>query len=208
MSRADAPPLSGLRLFFRVHHWRWVIGSIAVAVGLAYVLGPASLRLSRHAELLPLAAAAMIVPAITVQATLSPFFTARYRVAGRHVRRWMLLHICAATAVTAVLLFACLQPRIGPYIPQGVGAPALFRAMLAYTGAALLTMPVTGLKMAWITPLSWVAVTPVLPSFAVADPLGLLRFHALPDTAVLPWVLAVVLWVGGIGATLVFLKRC
>ncbi|MFV0433760.1 MAG: hypothetical protein ACK5LO_07270 [Leucobacter sp.] len=203
--------MSGLRYFARDQHWLWITAAGLLAAAVAFLLGPTSVQITSRANYLPLTSAATLLPAIAIQATLGRFATPAYRLSSRDMRWWALLHIVGGTLFAALCLALALLPAwfeaAGLSGAQAeselrVGAPAMIRCLIAYTGTALIAMRVIGVRFAWVAPLMWVMIPFVVPAYRIDDPLGLVLLPIQPDRAIAPWILAIGLWVLGVALTL------
>ncbi|WP_437583428.1 hypothetical protein ACSAGD_14210 [Paramicrobacterium sp. CJ85] len=189
-------------LFFRAR--RWVPASIVIFITAVLVVlcGPLNYTLNpRSGYLVGVAAQLPILPAVTIQATVtSRALRAKEGTSARKLTNWRLAHIVCLTALAALSLGLAAIPLTASALtgPADQGAVAIVRNLIALTGAALLGATFLGPNLAWVFPLTWT----ILPFvFLPGSPSGLTAIVTLvaqPDSSYAPSVFAIVLWSVGL----------
>ncbi|HEU5222639.1 MAG TPA: hypothetical protein VFU07_03045 [Candidatus Lumbricidophila sp.] len=198
--------MTGAIYYARANRWLTVM-VLVVATGVAvYLFGYVNCTLNplthvdtTMASLLPLA------PAIAIQTTLATGRLQADDSAARIMSRWRVAHVLILSSMCVIALVLAAIPlttaqSMAPAAGIKQGAVTLARNTMAFTGAALAGSSVVAPRLAWVVPVTWVLVPPLL--LTRSDSAEILLLPLQPDAAFDAFVAALILFcVGTVVAT-------
>lgn len=192
--------MTGIMLFGRLRRWRT---NAIVAVGSAVAIllaGPIQYSLNpTDGYLIAVIAQIPLVSAVLLQSSAISSRQVQEQQAARSLRRLRALNYIGLSAVGAVVLATAASFLVNPAgADQGssLGAVAVARNFLAFTGAGFIGASILGPTLGWTVPTAW-AILPYVLLTQVAQKHEVLTLVTQPDNSFTAFAAGAIVWAIG-----------